>query len=138
VAFDYSERCKALQEKLLAFMDTYIYPNENTFKAEVHRNGREKGNCWIPTQIIEELKPKAREQGLWNLFLPKSARAPEGLSNLDYTPLCEIMGRVGWAPEVFNCSTLATWKPSGVTARNSRKTRGWNPCCAARSDLPSR
>jgi acyl-CoA dehydrogenase len=106
--FEYSERCKTLQGKLLRFMDEHIYPNEKAYKQEVDRNGREKGNRWLPTSIIEELKLKARQQGLWNLFLPKSARAPEGLSNLDYAPLCEIMGRVGWAPEVFNCSAPDT------------------------------
>jgi acyl-CoA dehydrogenase len=106
--FDYSDRCKQLQEKLLRFMDDHIYPNEKAYKAEIDRNGVEKGNRWLPTQIIEDLKPLAREQGLWNLFLPKSKRAPEGLSNLDYAPLCEIMGRVSWAPEVFNCSAPDT------------------------------
>jgi acyl-CoA dehydrogenase len=89
-------------------MDEHIYPNEKAYTQEIGRNGREKGNRWLPTALIEELKPKAREQGLWNLFLPKSARAPEGLSNLDYAPLCEIMGRVKWAPEVFNCAAPDT------------------------------
>ncbi len=106
--FDYSDRCKELQARLLAFMDEHIYPNENKFKEEVDHNGATKGNRWIPTELIERLKPLAREQGLWNLFLPKSARAPEGLSNLDYAPLCEIMGRVVWAPEVFNCAAPDT------------------------------
>jgi acyl-CoA dehydrogenase len=106
--FEYSDRCKDLQGKLLAFMDAHIYPNEKAFKAEIDRNGAEKGNRWIPTQLMEDLKPLAREQGLWNLFLPRSARAPEGLSNLDYAPLCEIMGRVVWAPEVFNCAAPDT------------------------------
>jgi acyl-CoA dehydrogenase len=106
--FDYSDRCQELQAKLLTFMDEHIYPNEKAYKAEIDRNGVEKNNRWLPTRIIEDLKPKAREQGLWNLFLPKSPRAPEGLSNLDYAPLCEIMGRVGWAPEVFNCSAPDT------------------------------
>ena len=106
--FEYSERCKTLQAKLLTFMDQHIYPNEKAFKEEIDKNGSEKGNRWIPTTLIESLKPKAREQGLWNLFLPKSARAPEGLSNLDYAPLCEIMGRVSWAPEVFNCGAPDT------------------------------
>jgi acyl-CoA dehydrogenase len=106
--FEYSERCKTLQAKLIAFMDEHIYPNEMAYKKEIDNNGKEKGNRWIPTKLIEDLKPKAREQGLWNLFLPKSTRAPEGLSNLDYAPLCEIMGRVGWAPEVFNCSAPDT------------------------------
>ena len=106
--FEYSPRCQELQGKLLQFMDQHIYPNEKSYKQEIDRNGRDKGNRWIPTTVIEELKPKARALGLWNLFLPKSDRAPEGLSNLDYAPLCEIMGRVGWAPEVFNCSAPDT------------------------------
>ena len=106
--FEYSPRCMELREKLNQFMDEFIYPNERTYKDEVDRNGREKGNRWIPTKIVEELKPIARELGLWNLFLPKSHRAPEGLSNLDYAPLCEIMGRITWAPEVFNCSAPDT------------------------------
>ena len=102
--FEYSARCSNLREKLLAFMDEHIYPNENAFKKEVDCNGQEKGNRWLPTLLIEELKPLACKQGLWNLFLPQSVRAPEGLSNLDYAPLCEIMGRIPWASEVFNCS----------------------------------
>jgi acyl-CoA dehydrogenase len=106
--FDYSDRCKDLQTRLLAFMDEHIYPNEKSFKEEVDRNGRERGDRWIPTGLVERLKPIARQQGLWNLFLPRSARAPEGLSNLDYAPLCEIMGRVAWAPEVFNCAAPDT------------------------------
>jgi acyl-CoA dehydrogenase len=106
--FEYSARCSELREKLLKFMDQHIYPNEHAYKKEIDNNGKEKGNRWLATQIIEDLKPLAREQGLWNLFLPKSARAPEGLSNLDYAPLCEIMGRIPWAPEVFNCSAPDT------------------------------
>ncbi|MEO8407745.1 MAG: acyl-CoA dehydrogenase family protein [Oxalobacteraceae bacterium] len=127
--FAYSERCKSLQEKLLKFMDEYIYPNENSYKNEVYRNGKEQGNRWIPTRIIEELKPKARELGLWNLFLPKSSRAPEGLSNLDYAPLCEIMGRVGWAPEVFNCNAPDTGNMETVERYGSeqQKTRWLEP-----------
>jgi acyl-CoA dehydrogenase len=105
--FAYSSRTQGLREKLLDFMSQHIYPNESTYHAEVEKN-RAAGNAWIPTQIIEQLKPKAREQGLWNLFLPHSTRVPEGLSNLEYAPLCEIMGRVPWAPEVFNCSAPDT------------------------------
>ena len=105
--FEYSPKVKDMQARLLAFMDEHIYPNDKTYYAEVAAN-RAKGNPWIPTRIIEELKPKARAAGLWNLFLPKSPRAPEGLSNLEYAPLCEIMGRVTWAPEVFNCSAPDT------------------------------
>jgi len=105
--FAYSDEVKALQGKLARFMDEHVYPNEHRFRDEVEAN-RAKGNPWVPTKLIEELKPKARPEGLWNLFLPRSPRAPEGLSNLEYAPLCEIMGRVHWAPEVFNCSAPDT------------------------------
>ncbi|PIM51093.1 acyl-CoA dehydrogenase [Roseateles chitinivorans] len=105
--FDYSPKVEQLRERLLAFFDEHIYPNEHRYHAEIDAN-RRAGNAWIPTRVIEELKPKARAAGLWNLFLPRSARAPEGLSNLEYAPLCEIMGRVYWAPEVFNCSAPDT------------------------------
>ncbi len=105
--FDYTPKVKAMQAKLLDFMDQHVYPNERVFFEEIAAN-RAKGNAWVPTKIIEELKPKARAAGLWNLFLPRSPRAPEGLSNLEYAPLCEIMGRVPWAPEVFNCSAPDT------------------------------
>ena len=101
--FEYSARTKDLQKRMLAFFDEYIYPNEGAYYAHVHSDKR-----WTPVPIIEELKPKARAAGLWNLFLPHSPRAPEGLSNLDYAPLCEIMGRVGWSGEVFNCSAPDT------------------------------
>ena len=124
--FDYSDRCKELQTRLLAFMDEHIYPNEKAFKEEVDRNGRDKGDRWIPTALIERLKPLAREQGLWNLFLPKSPRAPEGLSNLDYAPLCEIMGRVGWAPEVFNCAAPDTGNMETIERYGSEEhNRDW-------------
>jgi acyl-CoA dehydrogenase len=105
--FEYSDKVKAMQARLLAFMDEHIYPNEARFFQEIADN-RAKGNAWIPTKIVEELKPKARAAGLWNLFLPKSPRAPQGLSNLEYAPLCEIMGRVPFAAEVFNCSAPDT------------------------------
>lgn len=105
--FDYSPRCRELQGRLQDFMAQHIYPNEQAFFAEVEENGR-NGNRWQATKLIESLKPLAREAGLWNLFLPRSELAPEGLSNLDYAPLCEIMGRVLWASEVFNCSAPDT------------------------------
>jgi acyl-CoA dehydrogenase len=102
--FEYSARTKDLQKKLLAFMDEHIYPSESKYYAHVRGDKR-----WEPVPVIEELKPKAKAAGLWNLFLPKSPRAPGGgLSNLDYAPLCEIMGRVSWSPEVFNCSAPDT------------------------------
>jgi len=102
--FEYSARTRELQAKLLAFMDEHIYPNEGRYYEHVRSDKR-----WQPVPVIEELKPKAKAAGLWNLFLPRSPRAPGGgLSNLDYAPLCEIMGRVSWAPEVFNCSAPDT------------------------------
>jgi len=102
--FEYSAKTKQLQKKLIAFMDEHIYPNEHKYYAHVRSDKR-----WEPVPIIEELKPKAKAAGLWNLFLPKSDRvAGGGLSNLDYAPLCEIMGRVSWSPEVFNCSAPDT------------------------------
>src|SRR5215469_12481428 len=104
--FDYSPKVQALREKLLAFFDEHIYPNEAVYHEEVERN-RAKGNAWVPTEIVEKLKIKAREAGLWNLFLPDSTRGA-GLTNLEYAPLCEIMGRVYWAPEVFNCNAPDT------------------------------
>ncbi len=105
--FACSERVRALEDKLRRFMDAHVYPNERRFHEEIEAN-RAKGDAWIPTRVIEELKPKARAEDLWNLFLPRSPRAPQGLSNLEYAPLCEIMGRVHWAPEVFNCSAPDT------------------------------
>ena len=68
--FAYSERCERLRQKLLAFMEAHVYPNERRYKDEVDRNGRELNNRWIPTEVVEELKPIARAEGLWNLFLP--------------------------------------------------------------------
>jgi acyl-CoA dehydrogenase len=105
--FAYSDRVRALEARVRAFMDAHVYPNERRFHEEVAAN-RARGDAWIPTRLIEELKPRARADGLWNLFLPRSPRAPQGLSNLEYAPLCEIMGRVHWAPEVFNCSAPDT------------------------------
>ena len=105
--FDYSPKVQELQARLLAFMDRHIYPNEARFHEEIAAN-RALGQAWTPLKLIEELKPLARQAGLWNLFLPHSPRAPEGLSNLEYAPLCEIMGRVHWAPEVFNCNAPDT------------------------------
>jgi acyl-CoA dehydrogenase len=104
--FQYSPKVKQLQSRLLAFMDEHIYTNEEHFHAEIEAN-RRNGNAWIPTKIMEELKEKARAAGLWNLFLPESSHGA-GLTNLEYAPLCEIMGRASWSPEVFNCSAPDT------------------------------
>jgi len=100
--FEYSDKVKGLQKKLLAFMDEHVYPNEKKFYDQIA-----EGDRWQPTAIIEELKPKALAAGLWNLFLPENPYG-EGLSNLEYAPLCEIMGRSHMAPEVFNCSAPDT------------------------------
>ena len=105
--FDYSPKVKDLRERLQAFMAQHVEPQEQAYHDEVAHN-RAQGNAWVPTQLIESLKPKAQAAGLWNLFLPRSARAPQGLSNLEYAPLCEIMGRIPFAPEVFNCSAPDT------------------------------
>jgi acyl-CoA dehydrogenase len=104
--FDYTPKVQELRQKLTAFFDEHIYPNERAFTEEIAAN-RAKGNAWIPTELIDTLKEKARAAGLWNLFLPASDRGA-GLSNLEYAPLCEIMGRVTWAPEVFNCGAPDT------------------------------
>jgi acyl-CoA dehydrogenase len=100
--FEYSDKVKALQERVQAFMDEHIYPNEQVFYDQVN-----EGDRWQPTAIVDELKVKAKEAGLWNLFLPESERGG-GLTNLEYAPLCEIMGRVVFAAEVFNCSAPDT------------------------------
>ena len=113
--FEYSPRTKELQAQLLRFMNEHIYPNEARYEDEIAANTK-AGKRWTPLQLIEELKPKARAQGLWNMFLPptaggKAAKASDrefGLSNQDYAPLAEIMGRVPWSSEVFNCSAPDT------------------------------
>ena len=113
--FDYSPRTKELQAQLLRFMDEHIYPAEQRYEDEIEANTK-AGKRWTPLQLIEELKPKARAQGLWNLFLPPTAGGVGsrhssrefGLSNLEYAPLAEIMGRVPWSSEVFNCSAPDT------------------------------
>jgi len=99
--FAFSGKVKDLQRHLQAFMDQYIYPNEQRYYDEIERNR------WSPAPVIEELKPKARALRLWNLFLPDEGHGA-GLTNLEYAPLCEIMGRSMIAPEVFNCSAPDT------------------------------
>jgi acyl-CoA dehydrogenase len=99
--FEFSGKVRDLQRRLQAFMDEYVYPNEQGCEDALARDR------WSPLEIIEELKPKARKAGLWNLFLPNDAHGA-GLTNLEYAPLCEIMGRSSMAPEVFNCSAPDT------------------------------
>ena len=123
--FEFSDKVKELQQRLEAFMDQHIYPNEPRFHDEVERNR------WTPTRVIEELKPKARAAGLWNLFLPNDENGA-GLTNLEYAPLCEIMGRSHMAPEVFNCSAPDTGNME-VLARYGtpdQKTRWLKPLLA--------
>jgi len=104
--FAYSEKTRALRERVSRFMEENVYPAEAVFAAEVQEN-RRAGNPWQPTRIVEELKAKARAEGLWNLFLPESEFGA-GLSNLEYAPLAEIMGRSFIGPEVFNCNAPDT------------------------------
>ena len=100
--FEYSTKVQQLEKRLKAFMDEYIYPNEALYFKQI-----DEGDRWQPVQIIEDLKPKARAAGLWNLFLPE-CELGAGLTNLEYAPLCEIMGRSAMGPEVFNCSAPDT------------------------------
>ena len=104
--FTHSPKVVELQQRMNAFFDTHIYPNEHRFHEDVEANTK-RGQRWTPTAIIEELKPKARAAGLWNLFAP-NAKHGAGLTNLEYAPLAEITGAVHWAPEVFNCSAPDT------------------------------
>ena len=100
--FEFSKKSIDLQGKIKVFMDKFVYPNEENIEKEIN-----KGNIWEPSNIIEDLKKKAKSEGLWNLFLPESDKGA-GLSNLDYAPLCEVMGRSPFAPEVFNCNAPDT------------------------------
>jgi len=102
MVFQFSDRVRELEARLRAFMDQHIYPNE-----ALHAGQIAEGNRWKPVPIVEELKPKARAAGLWNLFMPDKEHGA-GLSNFEYAPLCEIMGRSAMAPEVFNCSAPDT------------------------------
>jgi acyl-CoA dehydrogenase len=103
--FAYSGKVKELQARLQAFMDEHIYVNESRWLEEVAANTR-AGRRWTPVSLTEEMKPKARAAGLWNLWWPKAHGGT--LTNVEYAPLCEMMGRVPWAPEVFNCSAPDT------------------------------
>ena len=110
--FDYSPKTKELQAKLNQFMADYVYPAESAYADELAANTA-AGKRWTPLKTIENLKPKAQAQGLWNLFLPVDSAAASGysgagLTNQEYAPLAEIMGAVPWASEVFNCSAPDT------------------------------
>lgn len=101
--FEHSDKTKALVSRVQDFMDQHIYPNERLYEEQL-ANAKDR---WQAVPIVEALKIKARAAGLWNMFLPHSKHGA-GLTNLEYAPLCEIMGRVDWAPEVFNCSAPDT------------------------------
>jgi len=104
--FSYSSKVTDLQKRVDDFMQAHVFPQERRYAEDVEQNTR-RGARWTPTNVVEELKVKAREAGLWNLFLPDSHRGA-GLKNIEYAPLAELMGRVPWAPEVFNCSAPDT------------------------------
>ena len=106
--FQESDKARALREQLLQFMDEHIYPNEAQVWQEAGAQRWASAEGWTTCPTVARLKTLAHAQGLWNLFLPHSHRAPAGLSNFEYAPLCEIMGRVHWASEVFNCSAPDT------------------------------
>jgi acyl-CoA dehydrogenase len=106
VDFSHSPKVADLQQRLTRFMEKHVYPAEPAFAAEVEAN-RRNGNPWVPTKVIEDLKAAARAEGLWNLFLPESEYGA-GLTNHEYAPLCEIMGRSWIAPEAFNCNAPDT------------------------------
>jgi acyl-CoA dehydrogenase len=122
--FAYSPRTKELQAKVSAFMKEHVVPAEAGFHAEVAAN-RAAGDPWKPTRVVEALKEKARAQGLWNLFLPESELGA-GLTNLEYAPLCEIMGRSEIGPESFNCSAPDTGNMEVLVRSSgcSRSSRG--------------
>ena len=100
--FEYSQKVKNLQEKVTNFMNESVYENEDVYKKQVEEGGR-----WCIPEIMETLKAKAKSEGLWNLFLPDS-NLGAGLTNTEYAPLCEIMGRSPIGAEVFNCSAPDT------------------------------
>jgi acyl-CoA dehydrogenase len=105
--FKFGDKSELLQARLSAFMDEYIYPNEKAYAEYLHQTD----NRWAPIPLMDELKIKAQEAGLWNLFIPPNLAQfcdHDGLSNFEYAPLAEIMGRVLWAPEVFNCNAPDT------------------------------
>jgi len=104
--FEHTPKVQALRDRLLAFMDEHIYPNEARREHELKENAK-AGHGYGTLPLMEELKLKAREAGLWNLFLPEAEHGA-GLTNLEYAPLCEIMGRRLWSAEAFNCSAPDT------------------------------
>jgi acyl-CoA dehydrogenase len=135
--FEHSAKVKALIEKLEAFMDEHIYPNEKAHNDWVNDPAR----LWQPWPKVEELKAKAKAAGLWNLFLPHEyGKFSPGLTNLEYAPLAEIMGRSPWSSEVFNCAAPDTGNMevlAGLRLRPSSSASGWCRCWTARSAPPT-
>ena len=126
--FEPSPRVRDLAARLTAFMNEHVYPNEAKVEEETRRG-------FVLSPTIEALKKKAKAQGLWNLFLPESHRGA-GLTNLEYAPLCEIMGRLIWGARHLQLParrTPATWRSSSATAPRSRRSSGSSRCSPARS-----
>ncbi|OYU99662.1 MAG: acyl-CoA dehydrogenase [Burkholderiales bacterium PBB5] len=105
--FSYSARTEEMRARVSAFMDEHIFPAEQRYADELAANTA-AGKRWTPLQVIEQLKPKAKAAGLWNLFMPGTEHGGAGLTNQEYAPLAELMGRVLWSSEVFNCSAPDT------------------------------
>jgi acyl-CoA dehydrogenase len=131
--FSHTGKVKALQKRVSAFMEEHVYPAEARFEAEMDA-ARKAGNPWQPALVVEELKAKARTADLWNLFLPES-KYGAGLTNLEYAPLCEIMGRSHIGAEPFNCSApdTGTWKRWCATPHRRSGSSGCSRCSTARS-----
>ena len=127
--FDIGDKAKEVRDQVAAFMEAHVYPNEEEMFAQI-----DEGDRWQPIALLEELKAKARAEGLWNLFLPESAYGA-GLSNLDYAPACEEMGRSHFAPEVFNCSAPDTGNMEVLVRYGTEAQRAeWLDAAARRRD----
>lgn len=120
MSYEPNAKTADLLARLRAFMDAHIYPNEKRYYEEVAT-----GDRWAHVTLIDDLKPLAKDAGLWNLFLPESTHGA-GLTNLEYAPLCEEMGRVHWCPPSSTAPrpTPATWKRSNASARTSIRNAG--------------
>ncbi len=132
--FSHSDKVRRLQEQLTGFMEAHVYPAEPRFHEELEKN-RRNGNPWQVSEIMEELKRRARAENLWNLFLPQSEHGA-GLTNLEYAPLCEIMGRSHIAPEAFNCSAPDTGNMEVSGALRRARTAAALAGAAARGSDP--
>ena len=125
--FDYSDKTQQLIDRLQAFMDENIYPVEKAYTDEVHANSANEETRWVTPAVMEDLKQKAKDAGLWNLFLPEDYLPyGAGLTNLEYAPLCEIMGRVLWSSKYLIAALLipVIWKswPDMVLSKTRKST----------------